>query len=182
MCSNVTDISQRKRLLRKIKRCLICPRKNHIAKDCKSNRKCNKCQMRHNIFICTKGTKTLYVKGTRNNIMLQSAVACVSKVEDYKTSILSRVLFNNCSQRTYITTSLKKKLKLRTIRKENRPFGNLSVSISASASLLAATSASHSNMNIVFLKKHKPLELKVASIYLLSKHSTACNLYSCNVS
>ena len=182
MCSNVTDISQRKRLLRKNKRCLICPRKNHIAKDCKSNRKCNKCQMRHNIFICTKGTKTLYVKGTRNNIMLQSAVACVSKVEDYKTSILSRVLFNNCSQRTYITTSLKKKLKLRTIRKENRPFGNLSVSISASASLLAATSASHSNMNIVFLKKHKPLELKVASIYLLSKHSTACNLYLCNVS
>ena len=75
--------------------------------------------MRHNIFIYTKGTKTLYVKGTRNNIMLQSAVACVSKAEDYKTSILSRVLFNNCSQRTYITTLLKKKLKLRTIRKEN---------------------------------------------------------------
>ena len=37
----------------------------------------------------------------------------------------------------------------------------------------------HSNMNIVFLK---PLELKFASIYLLSKHSTTCNMYSCNVS
>ena len=135
--------------------CLICPRKNRVAKDCKSNYKCNKCQLRY-IFIYTKGTKTVYVKGTRNNIMLQSAVPGVSKVEDYKTSILSRVLFNNCSQLTYITTSLKKKLKLRTIRKENRPFGKFSVSISASASLLEATSASHSNMNIVFLKKHKP--------------------------
>ena len=31
----------------------------------------------------------------------------------------SRVLFDNCSQRTYNTTSLKKKLKLRTIRKVN---------------------------------------------------------------
>ena len=48
--------------------------------------------------------------------MLQSAVVYVSNVEDYET--FSRVLFDNC-QRTYITTSLKKKLKLRTIRKEN---------------------------------------------------------------
>ena len=37
----------------------------------------------------------------------------------------------------------------------------------------------HSNMNIVFLK---PFELKFASIYLLSKHSATCNMYSCNVS
>ena len=51
--------------------------------------------------------------------MLQSAVICVSNVEDYETSTFSRVLFDNCSQETYITTSLKKKLKLRTIRKEN---------------------------------------------------------------
>ena len=46
-----------------------------------------------------------------------SAVVYVSNVEDYET--FSRVLFDNCSQRTYITTPLKKKLKLRTIRKEN---------------------------------------------------------------
>ena len=51
--------------------------------------------------------------------MIQSAAVCVSNVEDYETSTFSRVLFDNCSQRTYITTSLKKKLKLRTIRKEN---------------------------------------------------------------
>ena len=51
--------------------------------------------------------------------MLQSAAVCVSNVEDYKTSTFSRVLFDNCSQRTYITTSLKKTLKLRAIRKEN---------------------------------------------------------------
>ena len=44
-----------------------------------------------------------------------SAVVYVSNVEDYET--FSRVLFDNCSQRTYITTSLKKKIKLRTIRK-----------------------------------------------------------------
>ena len=50
--------------------------------------------------------------------MLQSVVVCVSNVEDYETSTFSRVLFDNCSQRTYITTSLKKKLKLRTISKE----------------------------------------------------------------
>ena len=51
--------------------------------------------------------------------MIQSAVVCVSNVEDYETSTFSRVLFDNFSQRTYITTSLKKKLKLRTFRKEN---------------------------------------------------------------
>ena len=51
--------------------------------------------------------------------MIQSAVVCVSNVEDYETSTFSRVLFDNFSQRIYITTSLKKKLKLRTFRKEN---------------------------------------------------------------
>ena len=118
-CSNVTDISQRKQLLRKNKRCFICLRKNHIAKDCKSNYKCSKCQMRHNISVCTKDTKTLSGKENKNNITLQSAVVCVSIVEGYETSTFSRVLFDNCRQPTYITTSLKKKLKLRTIRKEN---------------------------------------------------------------
>ena len=48
-----------------------------------------------------------------------SAVVCVSNVEDYETSTFSRVLFDNGSQQTYITNSLKKKLKLRTIWKEN---------------------------------------------------------------
>ena len=70
------------------------------------------------ISICTKDSKTLYIKENQN-IMLQSAVVCVSNVKDYETSTISRVLYDNCSQRTYITTSLKKKLKLRTIRKEN---------------------------------------------------------------
>ena len=107
-CSNVSDISQRKQLLIKNERCFIYLRKNHIVKDCKSNYKCNKCQMRHNISICTKDTKTLYAKENKNNIMLQSAVVCVSNVNNHETSTFSRVLFNNCSQRTYITTSLKK--------------------------------------------------------------------------
>ena len=70
------------------------------------------------ISICTKDSKTLYIKENQN-IMVQSAVVCVSNVKDYETSTISRVLYDNCSQRTYITTSLKKKLKLRTIRKEN---------------------------------------------------------------
>ena len=71
--------------------------------------------MRHNISICPKDTKTLYAKENKNNIMLQNAVVCVSNVNDYETSTFSRVLFDNCSQRMYITTSLKKKLKLRSV-------------------------------------------------------------------
>ena len=71
--------------------------------------------MRHNISICTKDTKTLYAKENKNNIMLQNAVVCVSNVDDYETSTFSRVLFDNCSQRMYNTTSLKKKLKLRSV-------------------------------------------------------------------
>ena len=47
--------------------------------------------------------------------MLQSAAVCVSNVEDYETSTFSRVLFDNGSERAYITNSPKKKLKLRTI-------------------------------------------------------------------
>ena len=45
--------------------------------------------MRHNISICTKDTKTLYVKENKNNIMLQSAVVCVSNVEITKLLLLA---------------------------------------------------------------------------------------------
>ena len=124
--SKTFQTSSYKRKDEKITTCAFCS-ENHssnkcsnvadrfIAKNCKSNYKCSKCQTRHNISICTKDTKTLYTEENKNNIMLQIAVVSVSNVEDYETSTFNRVLFDNCSQRMCITTSIKKKLKLRTI-------------------------------------------------------------------
>ena len=39
----------------------------------------------------------------------------------------------------------------------------------------------HSIYEYLFFAKHKLLEIKVTSIYLFSMHSTAGNMYSCNV-
>ena len=47
-------------------------------------------------------------------LLLVSVMSRITKL-----LLLAEFLFDNCSQRKYITTSLKKKLKLRTIRKEN---------------------------------------------------------------
>ena len=51
-CSTVTDINERKEILKRSGRCFICLRKNHVARDCKSKTKCFKCDKRHHISIC----------------------------------------------------------------------------------------------------------------------------------
>ena len=51
-CRKITDISQRKSILRKNGRCFLCLEKGHLVKNCSINYQCNKCKDKHNITIC----------------------------------------------------------------------------------------------------------------------------------
>ena len=51
-CRKVTDISQRRSILRRNGRRFLCLEKGHLMKNCSINYQCNKCKGKHNITIC----------------------------------------------------------------------------------------------------------------------------------
>jgi len=51
-CQVVTDVSQRKQILRKAGRCFVCLRRNHMSRECRSTLKCARCGGRHHVTIC----------------------------------------------------------------------------------------------------------------------------------
>ena len=51
-CRTVTDVAERKQILRRTGRCFVCLRKNHISRECRSMAKCTKSNGRHHVSIC----------------------------------------------------------------------------------------------------------------------------------
>jgi len=144
-CNKVIDVKERKHLLSKAKRCFNCLRVGHISKECRSPRGCLKCKGRHHQSICntpessglsdarmanpctsskaqseTKAESTTATATKRQDgkILLQTATAHVySRNADEKIQV--KLLFDNGSQRTYITEDLKKRLSLEVEGSEN---------------------------------------------------------------
>ena len=51
-CHVVTNKMARKKCLKKQGRCLICLKKSHLARDCRSKISCFKCSGRHHVSLC----------------------------------------------------------------------------------------------------------------------------------
>ena len=51
-CTVVTDVAQRKGILKRAGRCFVCPRRHHLSRDCRSSTKCTRCNGRHHTSIC----------------------------------------------------------------------------------------------------------------------------------
>ena len=51
-CPVVTNITERKQVLKTSGRCFVCIKKHHISRDCRSTLKCSKCNGRHHFSIC----------------------------------------------------------------------------------------------------------------------------------
>lgn len=146
-CSTVTDAVKRKESLRKTGRCFVCLRRHHLSKDCRSTFNCKRCRGRHHVSICTRSagkphnsdtgeapsestgtrevpptTNSLYA-GCPSHILLQTA-----RLELVNSSGPPvRALFDSGSQRTYVTSQLRDKLKLATVGTERiriKTFGN----------------------------------------------------------
>ena len=55
-CTVITDITQRKGILKRTGQCFVCLRRHHLSKDCRSSTKCAQCSGRHHISICNGST------------------------------------------------------------------------------------------------------------------------------
>ena len=131
-CGLVTERS----ILRRKGKCFNCLQSGQISHNCQSERKCYRCGAKHHTSICTaqiqkqrppaflkqeetpKGNLTvstnLYFTRNMSNehILLQTARAEVHSPRSDSSSQQVRILFDSCSQKSYITTRLRNKLNL----------------------------------------------------------------------
>lgn len=52
-CRTVTDLEERKCLLRTGGRCYVCLKRHHISRNCRSSTRCSHCRGRHHTSICS---------------------------------------------------------------------------------------------------------------------------------
>ena len=135
-CKKIASVKNRKEALIKMGRCFVCLKSSHRAKDCDSRRNCRYCHRRHHQSLCElqsteqgerKEDQTVPVENTtattvntvksRQLVLLQTAQAEATNETGTRVENV-RVLFDNGSQRSYITDSLKIRLGLSPIRKE----------------------------------------------------------------
>ena len=95
-----------------------------MKRDCKSV-KCYLCKGKHHTALCFKQKeKHSLVNINENYVLLQTATGFIANVKEKQEEI--RIVFDSCSQQTYITEEITKKLKLtavRTLRLNIKPFG-----------------------------------------------------------
>ena len=129
----MTEVAARKAVLRRQRRCFLCLQTSHIVRNCTSKYRCKKCKGKHNISICESKTppawnngseaegKTLKVTGNimsteKSTTFLQSAKAIL--MDKAKKKRIVRVLFDNGSQKSFVTQAARNALNLPTIRKD----------------------------------------------------------------
>ena len=137
VCKKVVSVKERKEILKRLGRCYNCLKPNHRVRDCESRRNCRYCHHKHHQSLCESRTAdkgddhtgeqetptqdmtvntSNSVKG-QHLVLLQTARAEATNEGNNKTENV-RILFDNGSQRSYITDSLKEKLGLSPIKKE----------------------------------------------------------------
>ena len=134
-CDVITDVPARKAILRKKARCFLCLKGRHVVRNCNSTAKCYKCNGRHHISICEQPMKkdeNSKSDGTgdnsrngqysgvtttqRSTTLLQTAQASV--ISDNGRSQKISLLFDSCSQKSYINDNIRQQLNLPLLRKE----------------------------------------------------------------
>ena len=133
-CNVVTSTESRKEVLKKKGKCFLCLKQGHLARNCQAHMKCHKCQGAHHVAICGDSQSTMsgqdqdnvpsvstsmYVDQSRGSVLLQTATAEVVRPDNDTSSLSVRLVFDSCSQRSYITKNLKDRLKLPVIGRES---------------------------------------------------------------
>ena len=132
-CQVVKTVEERKAILIRDGRCFVCLKPQHRAQNCDLNKKCRKCNRRHHQSLCNQSKKT----NTENSEDQRevSSTNTSNSVKDKKTVLLQttkavacdmgelnkvtvRILFDSGSQQSYMTESLKHRLKLVAVKKE----------------------------------------------------------------
>ncbi|XP_068670957.1 uncharacterized protein [Montipora foliosa] len=134
-CNVVTSAESRKQVLRKKGRCYLCLKSGHLPRNCKSPVKCFKCQGAHHVAICDsfEGTvsgpeqvenvpnvsTSLYVDQYRGSVLLQTATCEVVRPDNDSSPLNVRLVFDSCSQRSYVTQAVKEKLQLPVVGRDS---------------------------------------------------------------
>ncbi|XP_068761955.1 uncharacterized protein [Montipora capricornis] len=134
-CNVVTSAESRKQVLRKKGRCYLCLKSGHLSPNCKSSVKCFKCQGAHHAAICDSFEHTvsgpeqvenvpnvstsLYVDQYRGSVLLQTATAEVVRPHNDSSPLNVRLVFDSCSQRSYVTQAVKEKLQLPVVGRDS---------------------------------------------------------------
>ena len=133
-CLKIIEPASRTKILQQKGLCFISFRKEHLASSCKLHCICRKCNGKHHISICTfepsksnvnnPPSQEDSVEATANNfysnkntVLLQTALVTATNLSGklYSETLL---LFDSGSQRTYVSTELREKLKLPAVRQE----------------------------------------------------------------
>ena len=139
-CKTVTNISCSRNILREKKRCFSCLKPGHISGNCCSKISCFECSAKHHVSICFKKFSSNVVDKKESNskltsvasnellksknVLLQTAMVIVKNKENTESY---RLIYDSCSQLSYISPSLSKKLFLPTIGRKQisiKTFGN----------------------------------------------------------
>ena len=131
-CLKFTNAASRKHTLCRKGLCFICFKSDHFASSCNSKYECHKCNGKHHIRICTfeksddssdqnngqpDGATVTNFFNNRNNIILQTASAVVSNINNSET-LTTHLMLDSGSQKSYILSELRRKLNLPKLRKK----------------------------------------------------------------
>nr|XP_047132422.1 uncharacterized protein LOC124811159 [Hydra vulgaris] len=131
---SVTQLDSRRKILKDQKRCFICLRIGHISSKCLSRIKCYECSSRHHAAMCEKKHQlqpsdsqlTSVAEASKgHSVLLQTALVTVTSGSTELRNC--RILFDNCSQLSYISPVIRKRLDLKTIDQKKiiiKTFGN----------------------------------------------------------
>ncbi|KAK2549503.1 hypothetical protein P5673_030047, partial [Acropora cervicornis] len=161
-CMTVTEPKARRTILRRNGKCFVCLKGGHISTNCPSRAKCFNCEGRQHVTICERirntltsrnvvreeasprgsgscqdgsrdaGTSAMHISNNANSVLLQIAQAFVCRPDNEQLGLNAHVIFDSCSQRSYITSQAREKLNLPTIGKETlliKTFGDNSASV-----------------------------------------------------
>eukprot|EP00794_Sanderia_malayensis_P007475 gene7475-8305_t len=118
-CDKVTDIEERRQLVKRYKRCFQCLKKGHRARDCYLRKECSKCKKQgHHASICKEEhAANLHVTG-KSSIAYQTVQAIVNLPG--KNEVRCRMLLDTGCDRSYMTQEFANKLKGKPIRYERK--------------------------------------------------------------
>eukprot|EP00794_Sanderia_malayensis_P006280 gene6280-7002_t len=118
-CAKVTDIEERRQLVKRYKRCFQCLKKGHRARDCYLRKECSKCKKQgHHASICKEEhAANLHVTG-KGSIAYQTVQAIVNLPG--KNEVRCRMLLDTGCDRSYMTQEFANKLKGKPIRYERK--------------------------------------------------------------
>lgn len=127
-CKKVQDVETRKQLARKFARCFVCLRKNHRARECKSNLTCKGCGGSHHLALCSsQGARVLsepsnpvvsssgmhHIK-SGGRVALQTAQGIAKGKKEDRV----RVLLDSGSHRSFMTFETAKIIEPKIVRQE----------------------------------------------------------------